>query len=186
MGIEEKIDLESEGEFEDGVRIQEIPIPKNEKELINYFRKLRDMREFGVQLVLYSANNQFDPEKIAQLCEKEERQKIGYICDLALSLQRYRVLRQETIRNLGRLSKNLQDRYQNWVHVDSSSELARKLAELDPKTAVNHRWKVYPGTYAEDILDWLDLYHDEYFQSGEAKRGVNKFYEERGILRLKL
>jgi len=40
MGIEDKIDLESEGGIE-AVKIQNIPLPKDENELVNYFRNIR-------------------------------------------------------------------------------------------------------------------------------------------------
>jgi len=186
MGIEDKIDLESEGEME-AVKIQDIPIPKDEKELVDYFRNMRDTREFGVQLVMYLTDNQPDYGKVTQLCTREERQKIGYLSELALTLKKYGTLRQETVRNLRRLSETLQDSYQNWIHLSKDiSDLTRRLIEMDRKTKLNHKWKVYPGTYAEDILDWLDLYHDEYFQSREAKENVDRFYEQRGIHRLKL
>jgi len=189
MGIEDKIDLESEGEIE-AVKIQKIPIPKDEEELVDYFRSMRDTREFCVQLVIYSTKTQFNPKNIYELCTQEERQKIGYLSERVQTLQEYGVLRQNTLRNLAKLSETLQDSYQNWVHVSASDDFVRILMEKElkwvPHPEINHKWKVYPTVSAEDVLDWLDLYHDEYFQCREAKENVDRFYEERGILRLKL
>ena len=111
---------------------------------------------------------------------------------MVLSLQRkYKVLRKETTTNLRKLSGFLQDSYRNWVHLTDGAKEVLWLMEQElkcvPYPEINHKWKVYPGTYAEDVLDWIDLYHDEYFEGrADLTKNVNKFYEDRGMGRLKL
>lgn len=190
MGIEEKLDGE---EVVSEVKIPEIPVPKDENELINYFRNLRDTREFCVQLVMYSISKQFDPQKIYGLCTREERQKIGYLSDIILTLKKDRVLEPKTTRNLNLLSKIFQDGYKRWVHVSASSDFVRGLMEKElkwvPHPEINHRWKVYPTVRAEDVLDMLDLYHKEYFNGREnisEEQARELLYKKKGFRRLRL
>lgn len=157
-----------------------------EEELIKEFREITDATNtqyFCTEFIVDSADSRFNPYKFVELCAREEKQKLGYLADLILTLEADNVLKQRTAGNLKILSKMLQKPYNEWVHISTNSEFCEYMMEREQKTPLNIKWKVYPVFEAEDILDWLDLYHPEYLAGIDVS---SLLFKKKGFHRLRV
>ena len=145
----------------------------SEKEIIKRYRKIGedfpnryvkgDIRYFCAEFIAKTSSpHQFSPDKLEKLCNRQQKQGIGYLSDIILTLNEDKILKEDTKNNIERISQTFYSPYKNWIHIGQGSNLAQQLAEVDPKTRLNHKWKVYPIIEADDILDWLDLYFEDY------------------------
>src|SRR3989344_2538487 len=148
----------------------------SEKEIIKRYRKIGedfpnryvegDIRYFCAEFIAKTSSpHQFSPDKLEKLCNKQQKQGIGYLSDIILTLNEDKVLKEDTKNSMKKISQTFYDQYENWIHIGQKQDLIKKLSEAELEYSphlYNHKWKVYPIIETEDILDWLDLYFEDY------------------------
>ncbi|MBU3907118.1 MAG: hypothetical protein KKA64_02600 [Nanoarchaeota archaeon] len=159
-----------------------------EDDTLSEFRKIEGAKEckyFCTELIVKTANPNFNPYKFAQFCTQEEKQKLGYLSDLILNLKEDNVLKQRTYKNLEKLSELFKDQYPQWVHISAKSKEVKRWMEQEPMDSLNYKWRVYPTILPEDIFDWLDLYQGDYLKEIMKKKDIRQLLlKKKGFLRI--
>ena len=125
-----------------------------------------DLRYFCAEFIVKtSLPYNFNLDKFRNLCKEEEKQGIGYLADVILTLDKDNILKQDTKKNIENTSKTFYDNYKRWIHIGTKSDLVKEWEELNIKhssSLLNCKWKTYTSISPDDIIDWLDLYFEDY------------------------
>lgn len=147
-----------------------------EEELIERYKRLGedfenryvegDLRYFCAEFIVKTSHPyNFNLGKFGNLCKKKEKQGIGYLADVILTLDKDNILKPNTKKNIENVSRAFYDNYRRWIHIGTKSDLVKKWEELNIKHSsypLNYKWKTYTNIYPDDIIDWLDLYFEDY------------------------
>lgn len=169
-----------------------------EEELIERYRNLGkdfenryvegDLRYFCAEFVVKTSRPyNFNLGKFRNLCKKEEKQGIGYLADVILTLDKDTILKPDTKKNIEDISKTFYNNYSRWIHIGTKSDLTKKWAELSIKhssSPLNYKWKTYTPLNPDDIIDWLDLYFEDYINGRINVQAL--LLERKKFLRLSL
>jgi len=146
-----------------------------------------DLRYFCAEFIVKTSSPyDFDTDKFRNICKKREKQGIGYLAEVILTLDK-NILKPDTKKNMENVSSAFYDNYKRWMHIGTKSDLVKKWEKLSIKHSsypLNYKWKTYTNIDTDDIIDWLDLYFEDYINGRANVQAL--LLERKKFLRLNL